>query len=40
MSQADDIEFEDRVLASGSNHGIATSDDEDFRILESLPRTV
>ena len=40
MQQADDIAFEDKVLASGSNHRIATSDDDDFRILDSLPRTI
>jgi len=40
MSQADDIAFEDKILASGSNHRIATSDDDDIRILESLPRTM
>jgi hypothetical protein len=37
MRQKADIDLEDRVLAGNEIHGIEESDDDDFRILDSLP---
>ena len=37
MKQQADIDLEDRVLSGNEIHGIEESDDDDFRILDSLP---
>lgn len=37
IQKAADIAHEDRVLAGGAKHGITADDDDDYRILDSLP---
>jgi hypothetical protein len=37
MQQKADIDLEDRVLAGNEIYEIENSDDDDFRILDSLP---
>jgi hypothetical protein len=37
MQQQADIDLEDRVLAGNETYEIENSDDDDFRILDSLP---